>query len=478
MTARITVAGLGPAGPELLTRETSELLDSGAPLFVRTTRHPAASAVVGAVSFDDVYESCETLDEVYITIEARLIEAARDAGRIGYLVPGSPVVAERTVAALVERSSDDEELQIDVLPAVSFVDLVWSRLGVDPVAAGARHVDGHRFAHEAAGERGPLLVAQCDSRMVLSDIKLAVDDPPERPVLVLQRLGLPDETITRVEWADLDRMVEPDHLTSLFIPELGTPVAGEFVRLVELVMTLRRECPWDREQTHRSLIRHLIEESYEVVDALEAIDQETGEGYDHLEEELGDLLFQVLFHSELAREQGQFTVDDVARGIHDKLYARHPHVFGDQHADDAAWVASNWEEWKREEKNRDSVMDGIASALPSVLLALKVQKKAAGAGMDFSDRRAIHDKIREELDEVLADPSEEELGDLLFAVTALALELDVDPELALRGTASRFRDRFRIVERRASERGIDLVDADDATVDSLWEEAKESSDTP
>ena len=478
MIARIAVAGLGPAGPELLTRDTLELIDSGAPLFVRTTRHPAADAAAEAVSFDELYESSETLDEVYVAIQDRLIEAARRAGRIGYLVPGSPMVAERTVAGLMARAAVDAELEVEVLPAVSFVDLAWARLGIDPVATGVRHVDGHRFAVEAAGERGPLLVAQCDTRMVLSDIKLAVDEPPERPVVVLQRLGLPDEAITELDWIDLDRGVEPDHLTSLFIPELGAPVAGELMSLIELVTTLRRECPWDREQTHRSLIRHLIEETYEVVDALESVEDMTGDGYGHLEEELGDLLFQVLFHSELAQEQGQFTVADVARGIHDKLYARHPHVFGDQQADDAAWVATNWEEWKREEKGRSSIMDGIASALPSVLLALKVQKKAAGAGMGFPDRQAIHDKILEELDEVQADPSEEELGDLLFAVTALALDLGVDPELALRGTADRFRDRFRIVERLASERQVDLVAADDAAVDALWEEAKESLNAP
>ena len=222
----------------------------------------------------------------------------------------------------------DDRVEVEVLPALSYLDLAWARLAVDPVALGARLVDGRRFATEAAGERGPLLVGQCDQPHVLSDIKLALDDGPE--VVVLQRLGLPDESVQRVAWDDLDRAVEPDHLTSLWIPTLAAPVAGEVARFHELVRTLRAECPWDREQTHASLTRHLLEETYEVLEAIDHVDEEAGTGFEALEEELGDLLFQVVFHSVLAAEEGQFTLADVARGIHDKLYARHPHVFEPQ----------------------------------------------------------------------------------------------------------------------------------------------------
>ena len=144
---------------------------------------------------------------------------------------------------------------------------------------------------------------------------------------MLQRLGLPDESIRTVAWDDLDRVVEPDHLTSLWIPRLAEPVAGEVARFAELVRTLRAECPWDREQTHASLTRHLLEETYEVLDAIDHLDVEAGTGFEELEEELGDLLFQVVFHAVLGAEEGQFTLADVARGIHDKLHARHPHVF-------------------------------------------------------------------------------------------------------------------------------------------------------
>ena len=185
-----------------------------------------------------------------------------------------------------------------------------------------------------------------------------------------------------VPWVELDRTVRPDHLTSLYLPSLAAPVAGEVERFVELVATLRQECPWDREQTHASLRRHLLEESYEVLEAIDALDVDEGVGYGHLEEELGDLLFQVVFHATLAAEEGQFTLADVARTVHDKLRSRHPHVFGDVEVSGAEDVVANWEQLKKAEKGRDSVFDGIPAALPALLFALKVQKKAATLGLD------------------------------------------------------------------------------------------------
>jgi tetrapyrrole methylase family protein/MazG family protein len=351
---------------------------------------------------------------------------------------------------------------------VSFLDLAWARLGVDPVASGARLVDGRRFAVEAAGERGPLLVAQCDSRAVLSDIKLAVDDGPE--VTVLHHLGLPDETIRTLAWAELDRAFEPDHLTSLWLPQLAPPVGRELVRFAELVRTLRERCPWDREQTHQSLTRHLLEETYEV---LEAIDGLPGSAA-HLEEELGDLLFQVVFHATLAGEAGEFTLADVARGIHDKLVRRHPHVFAGTQAETSDAVLRNWERIKQAEKGRASLMDGIPGDLPSLLYAHKVQRKAAAVGFDWDGPAGVYAKVTEELHEVESDPGGEELGDLLFAVVNLARHLRVDPEAALRAATAKFRDRFRAMEALAEGRGIDLEKLDLAALDALWDEVKRS----
>ncbi|MDQ2826858.1 MAG: SAM-dependent methyltransferase, partial [Actinomycetota bacterium] len=302
----VVVVGLGPAGADLLTIAAVEAIAGIPQKYLRTSRHPAATAVAGAVSFDHLYETAATFEQVYAGIVDALVEAATEHGTVLYAVPGSPLVAERSVELLLA----DGRVSVRLVPALSFLDLAWVALGVDPVAAGVRIVDGRRFAVEAAGERGPLLVAQCDTRQVLSDIKLAVEDGSGLTVTVLQRLGLPDQSVTTVAWADLDREVAPDHLTSLYLPAAAPPVAREVARFDELVRTLRERCPWDREQTHRSLTRHLLEETYEVLEAIEALpgpgdhehDDDAG-SFEHLEEELGDLLFQVVFHATLAAEE-------------------------------------------------------------------------------------------------------------------------------------------------------------------------------
>lgn len=450
---RVVVVGLGPGGPDLVTTGTLGAVEEHPIRFLRTARHPAATVVPGAETFDAVYDGAETLDEVYPAIADRLVAAARTHGTVLYAVPGSPLVAERTVELLLA----DERVEVEVVPALSFVDLAWVRLGVDPVAAGVRVVDGHRFAVEAAGERGPLLVGQCDSRVVLSEVKLVLDsgpDPsvgPDTTVTVLQRLGLPDEAVVTVAWEDLDRVVEPDHLTSVWIPQLAAPVAREVARFAQLVADLREGCPWDREQTHQSLRRHLLEESYEVLEAIDQLDEATGEGFDHLAEELGDLLFQVLFHSRLAEEEGHFTLADVAATVHDKLWARHPHVFGDVEVSGPDDVVRNWEQLKKAEKQRESVFDGIPDALPALLHATKVEKKAAtlaDSGVDLGSV-AGPPGLAGAVAAASARTDDDTVGALLLAVVDLARGAGVDPENALRAASVRYRDALRRAERTA-----------------------------
>jgi tetrapyrrole methylase family protein/MazG family protein len=474
--ARVVVAGLGPAGPDLVSAATLAAIERIPHHYVRTARHPAATLVPDAVSFDDRYERAVALDEVYAGIVEALVAAAHDHGEVLYLVPGSPLVAERTVVVLRDRAAAGD-VSVEVLPALSYLDLAWATLGVDPLAAGVRLVDGRRFAVSAAGERGPLLVAQCDSPSVLSDIKLSVNDGPAEPVVVLQRLGLPDEAVFPVAWDDLDRSFTPDHLTTLWIPELAVPVGASLVRFHELVRTLREQCPWDREQTHHTLTKHLLEEAYEVLEAIEAHDPDDPATDDHLAEELGDLLFQVEFHAVIAEQDGRFTMADVADGMHDKLVRRHPHVFGTVAADTADQVLANWEQIKKTEKGHASVMDGVAGNLPALLYAAKVQKKAAGVGFDWDDVHGALPKISEELHELAAvlddpDAARDELGDLLFAVTNVARHAGVDPEAALRAATAKFRRRFQVVENLATERGVDLATAGLPVLDALWDEAK------
>ncbi len=431
----VVVIGLGPGGPDLTTAGAAARLAALDHWRLRTRRHPAAEPYADRDSYDHVYESAATFEDVYRTIVDDLVAEARRHGEVGMALPGSPFVLERTVALL----QADERVDVEVVPGMSFLDLAWGHLGVDPVEAGVRLVDGHRFAIGAAGATGALLVAHCHATHVLSDIKLAYDEHVPDGAVILQRLGLPDQCITEVDWADLDRSVAADHLTSVFIPAVGAPVAEELVRFTHLVRTLRDQCPWDREQTHHSLTRYVVEEAYEVVEAIEAYDPDTGVGVEHLEEELGDLLFQVVFHATIAAESGAFTLADVARGIHDKLERRHPHVFGAVDAADSAAVASNWEQIKRDEKGRASVMDGIPTALPGLLYAHKVLSKAERLGITGPDP---------------VDP-EGDLGTAILGLVAYARAAGIDAETALRRATGVLRDEAMAVESRSPDQAGD-----------------------
>jgi tetrapyrrole methylase family protein/MazG family protein len=488
---QIIIVGLGPGDERYLTDHTRAVISSVATRFVRTMEHPSAHLVPDAQSFDHLYEGANSFEEVYAEITSHLISVADEGTDVIYAVPGSPLILERTVALLRSQVPD----RCVIHPALSFLDLMYARLGIDPVEAGAKLVDGHQFAVAAAGYSGAMLVAHTHADWVLSDIKLAAENADgSEPVVICQRLGTVDELILTTTWEDLDRTVTADHLTSLWIPGLGQPVGAEYVRFHQLTRTLREQCPWDIEQTHQSLIPHLIEETYEVVDAIGGLNPEDPLSDEHLIEELGDLLYQIEFHATIAEQEGRFTIADVARGIHDKLVRRHPHVFppaGDTSAahlptpTDTAGVLDNWERIKKEEKGRTSIFEGIPAGLPALAFARKIQSKAAKIGFDWPNRQGPLAKIAEETAEVEAavaadDPlaTSDELGDLLFSVVNLARHLNVDPESALRFAATRFRERVSSVERLAEGAGIELLGAPLEVLEQLWAAAKKEHESP
>ncbi|WP_040491024.1 nucleoside triphosphate pyrophosphohydrolase [Ilumatobacter nonamiensis] len=485
----IVIVGLGPGGVEHVTAETLTLIDRIDRRHLRTAVHPSAhllaDAAGGAVAHDDLYEAADTFDDVYAQLTERLVTDAQEHGEILYAVPGSPLVLERTVRLLRERS-DDAGARLDIRPAMSFLDVAWARLGIDPVESGVRLVDGHEFSSGAAGDVGPLLVAHTHANWVLSEIKLAADDATgDEPVTLLHALGTPDEQIVETTWAEMDRAIDADHLTSLYVPRLDAPVGRHYVRFHELTRTLRERCPWDVEQTHETLIPYLIEETYEVVDALQALsdpDRDEATADDDLIEELGDLLYQIEFHAVIAEQEGRFTIADVADGIHDKLVRRHPHVFADVAVSGTDEVLSNWDEIKRAEKGRTSVFDGIPRSLPALAYAAKVGGKASKVGFDWPDAAGAFEKIHEETRELsdaidTADAAETtaELGDLLFATVNVARHVGVDPEFALRSASDKFRRRFEAVEVLAREREIDLRASELAVLDALWDKVKAAS---
>jgi tetrapyrrole methylase family protein/MazG family protein len=392
------------------------------------------------------------------------------------------VVAERTVALLHEAArADGAPVEVEIVPGLSFAELAWTRVGIEPLG-GARVVDGRDLSVDALADGGALLIAQCDHQLVLSDVKLRLLErlDPQTPVAVLQRLGLPDERVTTVALEALDRDVVPDHLTAVFVDAPIASATREMTRLLDLARQLRGPggCPWDAEQTHHSLARYLIEESYEVVEVLQLLPPEAPAGaagdpaYVALVDELGDLLYQIVFHVILAEEAGEFTLAEVARGIHDKLVRRHPHVFGDVEAGTGADVVRNWEQIKREEKGHDSIVAGITPGLPSLVYAHKLYSKAASAGLDPGGREAALARIRAATDTLAAGGGEAEaaLGDLLAATVALARAGGLDAESALRGWAVRFRERFERFEVIARARGVDLGTLDPGVAAAIWQE--------
>ncbi len=479
--AVLTIVGLGPAGLDRVPAATRALLDDPQRrVLTRTLDHPAAAELAArrpVESADDLYEGAAAFDDLYPAI-ARWVVAVASAGPVVYAVPGSPLMGERTVP-LVEAAAAEAGLAVEVLAGESFLPAVLAAARIDPLAAGLQVLDARRLPDPLVLHL-PTVIAQVDGPMVLAGVHDALSRtlPGDVAVTVVHDAGGTDEAARTVPLAELLReRVGPR--TSLVLD----PPATGWVGLVRTNRRLRAECPWDREQTHHSLVKHLIEESYEAVEALAALPADAPRGeadfgaYAEVEEELGDLLLQVVFHATLAAEAGAFDAEEVAEAIRRKLVHRHPHVFGSEQAESAAYVVGNWERTKREEKGRESMMDGVARSLPSLARAAKFQDRAAAVGFDWGAAEPVVDKIVEEAAELradLADPvrAAEELGDLLFSVVNLARHLNADPELALRRAADRFADRFRAMEAEAASDGVALADLDLAQLDARWERVK------
>jgi tetrapyrrole methylase family protein / MazG family protein len=247
-------------------------------------------------------------------------------------------------------------------------------------------------------------------------------------------------------------------------------------QFAEIIAALRGEngCPWDKKQTHQSLRPYLIEESYEALDAIDSGDP------DHIREELGDILLQIYLHAEIAREQGQFTIDDVAQSIIDKIILRHPHVFGDASVRDAEQVADRWEQIKKVEKpHRESILDGVPKHLPALLKAYRIQQKVSRVGFDWERIGDVAAKLDEEVGELkdaIASSDREkitdEAGDILFSMANLLRFMHINPEEALEKTTAKFTRRFRYIEKRASEMEKNLEDMSIDEMERLWQEAK------
>lgn len=478
----LVVLGLGPAGLDRLRpAERGLLMDPARSVVLRTLHHPGASEVAArrpVITCDDLYDEEASFDTLYAEIADRVLDVAR-SGPAVFAVPGSVVVGERAVTIVLELASA-AGITVDVRPGESFLDLAFVRVGIDPIRDGVQVLDG-RALPDPLNLNLPTLVTQVDSPLIAGDVAITLGRQllDDTMITVLDRLGDVDERVSDVPLSDLGS-IEPGPRTTLFLDRAAVGWYG----LVATNRILRAECPWDRAQNHHSLVRHLVEETYETIEAVSGLPDSAPEGgadfgaYAVLEEELGDLLLQVVFHAGMAAEAGAFDVDEVAEHIRRKLVRRHPHVFGDVVVAGAGEVLANWEVLKAEEKARASLMDDIPTALPGVARADNVQRRAATVGFDWAAPDPVFAKVEEELAELRAAGADRrarsnELGDVLFAVVNLARHLDVDPEIALARASDTFSARFRMMEQLAAQRALDLSSLDLAEMDALWDEAKE-----
>lgn len=483
----ITIVGLGPGDPALLTCAAWEILAAADEVYLRTARHPTVAGLpLGPAvhSFDDIYETTADFAAVYESIAERVLALGRRAQGVIYAVPGHPAIAEATVALIRTRAeAAAPPVPVRLVAGLSFIEPVLAALRIDALP-GLRLADALDLAarhHPSFDPDAPALIAQLYSGTIAGDVKLTLMNqyPDDHQVALVHAVGTTDE---RVEWMplyEIDRSQHLGHLTALYVPPLPRPQAFESLQEVVAHLRAPEGCPWDREQTHQSLRTNLLEETYEVLEAIDADDPSA------MREEFGDLLLQIVLHAQIAIEAGEYTMGEVIAGIREKLIRRHPHVFGDTRVSGVGEVLENWEKLKAAEKGEHApaeqgALGTLPRGLPALLQAATYQRRAARVGFDWPDVAGVRAKLAEELEEIAAVAPDDaaalegELGDLLFAVVNWARWLKVDPESALRRANAKFAQRFAHMEAAARAAGRRLIDMSLAELDALWDAAKES----
>lgn len=482
---KIIIVGLGAGGLDQLPLGIYKLLKSGRPVFLRTKEHPVVAELEQEgfqfSSFDEIYEKHDQFEAVYEEI-CQILLANQADEEIIYGVPGHPLVAEKTVQLLLEKGPETRT-EIEIKAGQSFLDDLFASLKIDPIE-GFQLLDATELKAEEIQLRQHIVIGQVYDAFIASNVKLIFMEklPFDYGVYIVTAAGSKDEQIRKVSLFELDREAELNNLTSVYIP----PVADEqilykdFGKLREIIATLRSPdgCPWDRKQTHQSLKKYLIEETYEVIEAIDEQDD------DHLIEELGDVLLQVLLHAQIGEDDGYFKIEDVIEGLSEKMVRRHPHVFGSgSTAETAEEVVRNWQEIKEEEKGERpaSILNEVGLSLPNLIRAFELQKKAAKVGFDWPDVHGAWEKVKEEITEFETELQGErsegavrEFGDLLFALVNVARYYKINPDEALFMTNQKFVRRFHYIEAKVKESGRSFAEYTLDELDSFWEEAKKS----
>ncbi|MEI3604573.1 nucleoside triphosphate pyrophosphohydrolase [Pseudogracilibacillus sp. SE30717A] len=474
MEKEIKIIGLGAGDIEQLPLGIYRMLTrKDLPIFTRTMDHPVIKTLedegVTLYGFDSYYEESDDFQTVYQRIVNKLLTEAKEKSLI-YAVPGHPMLAEKTVQLLLNQ----KDIDIQIIGGQSYLDDLFTTLKIDPID-GFQFLDATSFEREEITYRNHLIFCQVYDKFIASEVKLTLleDLPPDYTVYVVEAAGSVDERVLEITVEDLDRTVEVSNLTSLYIPPIqDEQLPHQFQTLRSIIKKLRgpEGCPWDKKQTHETLREYAVEEVYELIDA---INREDDEG---MIEELGDVLLQVMLHSQIGEDEGYFSIDDVIKGITEKMIHRHPHVFNEQKTN------KSWDELKEEEK-RDGkdhfLLDSVIRHAPALQVAYKLQKKAAKVGFDWTDVREVWKKLDEELREFNEAISQEdheemekELGDILFVLANIARFYKINPELALNRTNEKFIFRFNDIERQVRKSGKKLEQMTLEQMDKYWDLAK------
>lgn len=479
----IKIIGLGPGAPEALTIGAVRALEEGKNIYFRTEKHPTVDYLKKRMkdfkTYDHYYEVSENFDEVYSSIAKDIIENYNDLEEIIYAVPGHPLVAEKSVFNLISLC-DEKGIKYEIVPAVSFIDAMMDVLKIDPIE-GLKVIDAFDINNQVLDKRIGTIITQVYNPLIASEVKLRLLDyyNDDTEIYFVRAAGIVgEESIRKIPIYELDMQEDIDYLTSIYIPK-DMNNKKDFNDLVEIVDTLRGEngCPWDMEQTHESIKNQLLEEAYELVDSI------NNDDIDGMIEELGDVLLHVVFHASIGKDDGYFNIYDVIGSICDKMIYRHPHVFGDLDVSNSSEVLDNWEELKKKEKHFETITDemkAVAKALPALIRAHKVQKKAAKVGFDWEKVEEAALKVEEELKEVLdvyksnnKEKIKDEVGDLIFACVNVARLLKIDEEEALNSTIKKFINRFSFIENEAIKNNKILSEMTLEEMDEIWNKAKD-----
>jgi len=476
----IILLGLGVGGPQELSPSARDLVARADEIWVRTRQHPALgdiNATIELNSFDDWLDHWDGSGNPSEVVAAKVMELGRRPEGVVYAVPGHPQVSDSTCAA-VTRLAAREGLSIRTVGGTSFLDSAVSALDPMPEAQ-VSILDALEFAraHVPPFSPGaPALITQFHSASLLGVVKAAILAvfPPQHVVNLLHHGENGLYAVERRAADEMDSGSGTGPLTCLYVPPLDPGASIEAFQEVVAHLRAPDGCPWDREQTHQSLRRHLLEEAYEAIAAMDSGQPAA------IQEELGDLLLQIVLNAQIASERGDFTLNDLSMGIRSKIIRRHPHVFGDWKVESVEGVLTNWELLKEKERGGKEggggLLDGVPLALPALGQAQEFQERAARVGFDWPDIHGVIDKIAEEVEEVRqaseAEAVAAELGDLFFALVNLSRWRGIDAESALRGANLRFKKRFAFIEEGARHQQRPLSELTLHEMETLWQQAK------